>query len=184
MRTDLFDFDLPDDRIVLEPASPRDAARLLVVRPSTPSPRFSRGEGRGEGQPQTPTLEQPAAPHPIPLPMPEGAWGEGTRFDDRHVRDLPDLLRHGDALVFNDTRVIRAALQGERWRGDNRAQISFNLHKRIDESRWRAFARPAKRLAVGDRIRFGHDGRVCLLGTLDATVTEIGEAGEVGLSFS
>ena len=80
--------------------------------------------------------------------------------------------------------MIRAALQGERWRGDNRAQISFNLHKRIDESRWRAFARPAKRLAVGDRIRFGHDGRVCLLGTLDATVTEIGEAGEVELSFS
>jgi S-adenosylmethionine:tRNA ribosyltransferase-isomerase len=80
--------------------------------------------------------------------------------------------------------VIRAALQGERWRGDNRAQISFNLHKRIDESRWRAFARPAKRLGIGDRIRFGHDGRVCLLGTLDATVTEIGEAGEVELSFS
>ena len=73
--------------------------------------------------------------------------------------------------MFNDTRVIRAALQGERLRGENRARISFNLHKRVDESRWRAFARPAKRLAVGDRIRFGHDGRVCLLGTLDATVT-------------
>ena len=100
------------------------------------------------------------------------------------MRDLPDLLRPGDALVFNDTRVIRAALQGERVRGDSRAQISFNLHKRIDESRWRAFARPAKRLAVGDRIRFGHDGRVCLLGTLDATVAKIGEAGEVELSFS
>ena len=71
----------------------------------------------------------------------------------------------GDALVFNDTRVIRAALQGERMRGDNRARVAFNLHKRVDESRWRAFARPAKRLAVGDRIRFGHDGRVCLLGT-------------------
>ena len=110
--------------------------------------------------------------------------GRGTAFDDRLVRDLPDLLRPGDALVFNDTRVIRAALQGERLRGENRAQISFNLHKRIDESRWRAFARPAKRLAAGDRIRFGHDGRVCLLGTLDATVTEIGEAGEVELSFS
>ena len=69
-------------------------------------------------------------------------------------------------------------------RGDSRAQLSFNLHKRVDESRWRAFARPAKRLTPGDRIRFGHEGRVCLLGTLDATVSEIGEAGEVELSFS
>jgi S-adenosylmethionine:tRNA ribosyltransferase-isomerase len=100
------------------------------------------------------------------------------------VCDLPGLLRPGDALVFNDTRVIRAALQGERVRGENRAHISFNLHRRLDESRWRAFARPAKRLAAGDRIRFGHDGRVCLLGSLDATVTEVGDAGEVELSFS
>ena len=154
MRTDLFDFDLPDAAIALEPASPRDAARLLVVHPSSPSPRTT------------------------------SAWGEGTALEDRLVRDLPDLLRPGDALVFNDTRVIRAALQGERVRGENRAQIAFNLHKRIDESRWRAFARPAKRLATGDRIRFGHDGRVCLLGTLDASVSAIGEAGEVELSFS
>jgi S-adenosylmethionine:tRNA ribosyltransferase-isomerase len=94
------------------------------------------------------------------------------------------LLRPGDALVLNDTRVIPAALQGERLRGEGRAHISFNLHKRLDESRWRAFARPAKRLAAGDRIRFGHDGRVCLLGTLDATVLGIGEGGEVELSFS
>lgn len=140
MRTDLFDFDLPDDRIALEPADPRDSARLLVV----------------------------------------GAGGQ----DDRIVRDLPELLRPGDALVFNDTRVIRAALEGERLRGEARARVSFNLHKRVDASRWRAFARPAKRLAVGDRIRFGHDGRVCLLGTLDATVTEVGGEGEVELSFS
>jgi S-adenosylmethionine:tRNA ribosyltransferase-isomerase len=141
VRTDLFDFDLPDHAIALEPVSPRDAARLLVVRP-------------------------PGA------------------LEDRLVRDLPALLRPGDALVLNDTRVIRAALQGERSRGENRAAIDFNLHRRLDESRWRAFARPAKRLAVGDRIRFGHEGRVCLLGTLDATVAAIGEAGEVELSFS
>jgi S-adenosylmethionine:tRNA ribosyltransferase-isomerase len=151
MRTDLFDFDLPDDRIALEPASPRDAARLLVVRPPSPSPRLR---------------------------------GEGTGLDDRVVRDLPDLLRPGDALVFNDTRVIRAALRGERMRGENRAAISFNLHRRVDESRWRAFARPTKRLAAGDRIRFGNEGRVCLLGNLDATIADIGEAGEVELSFS
>jgi S-adenosylmethionine:tRNA ribosyltransferase-isomerase len=139
LRTDLFDFELPDDRIALQPATPRDAARLLVVR--------------------------------------------GGELEDRVVRDLPALLRPGDALVFNDTKVIRAALTGERLRGDARAVISFNLHKRLDEHRWRAFARPAKRLAVGDRVRFGHDGRVCLLGTLDATVSEIGEAGEVELAF-
>lgn len=140
MRTDLFDFDLPDDRIALEPAEPRDSARLLVV---------------GAGGPE-----------------------------DRAVRDLPELLRPGDALVFNDTRVIRAALEGERLRGEARARVSFNLHKRVDASRWRAFARPAKRLAVGDRIRFGHEGRVCFLGALDATVTEMGGDGEVELSFS
>jgi S-adenosylmethionine:tRNA ribosyltransferase-isomerase len=141
VRTDLFDFDLPDQAIALEPVSPRDAARLLVVRPP----------------------------------------GE---LEDRLVRDLPALLRPGDALVLNDTRVIRAALRGERARGENRAVIDFNLHRRLDESRWRAFARPAKRLAVGDRIRFGHEGRVCLLGTLDATIAAVGEAGEVELSFS
>jgi len=180
MRTDLFDFDLPDEAIALEPAFPRDAARLLVVRPHPPSPRLSRGEGRGEGQPHT--AAPASAPHPNPLPT-EG-WGEGIEFTDRSVRDLPALLRPGDALVFNDTRVIRAALQGERTRGDNRARVAFNLHKRVDASRWRAFARPAKRLAVGDRIRFGHEGRVCLLGSLDATVSVVGEAGEVELAFS
>ena len=105
-------------------------------------------------------------------------------LQDRLISDLPDLLRPGDALVLNDTRVIRAALQGERIRGDNRAAVSFNLHKRLDEHRWLAFARPAKRLAAGDRIRFGHDGRVCLLGTLEATVARVGEAGEVELAFS
>jgi S-adenosylmethionine:tRNA ribosyltransferase-isomerase len=86
--------------------------------------------------------------------------------------------------VVNDTRVIRAALQGERMRGANRAVVSFNLHKRLDEHRWLAFARPAKRLAAGDRVRFGHDGRVCLLGTLEASVVRVGEAGEVELAFS
>jgi S-adenosylmethionine:tRNA ribosyltransferase-isomerase len=190
MRTDLFDFDLPDDRIALEPVSPRDAARLLVVRPSSPSPRerhaegvlSARREGRGEGQQQASALV--SAPHPNPLPILEERWGEGTAFQDRVVRNLPELLRPGDVLVFNDTRVIRAALQGGRWRGENRAQIAFNLHKRLDESRWLAFARPAKRLAAGDRVRFGHDGRVCLLGTLEATVARTAEAGEVELSFS
>jgi S-adenosylmethionine:tRNA ribosyltransferase-isomerase len=142
MRTDLFDFDLPEDRIALAPASPRDAARLLAVRPST------------------------------------GA------LEDHVVRELPHLLAPGDVLVVNDTRVIRAALTGERVRGEARSKVSFNLHKRVDASRWRAFARPAKRLKEGDQIHFGHEGRVCLLGTLGATVTEMREGGEVELRFN
>jgi S-adenosylmethionine:tRNA ribosyltransferase-isomerase len=151
MRTDLFDFDLPDDRIALTPANPRDAACLLVVSP------FPRDGARGEAAPL---------------------------LQDRHISELPDLLRPSDALVVNDTRVIRAALQGERIRGANRAVVSFNLHRRVDEHRWLAFARPAKRLAAGDVVRFGHDGRVCLLGTLEASVVRVGEAGEVELAFS
>jgi S-adenosylmethionine:tRNA ribosyltransferase-isomerase len=181
MRTDLFDFDLPESAIALTPASPRDAARLLVVRPSpqtapeSPPPSWGRvregGNHDGSGIPP-------------PLTPPHQGEGDTVELEDRIVRDLPDLLRPGDALVFNDTRVIRAALHGERMRGESRAAISFNLHKRLDESRWRAFARPAKRLTPGDRIRFGNEGRVCLLGNLDATVAQVGEAGEVELSFS
>ena len=159
MKSELFDFGLPAERIALEPTSPRDAARLLIVRPGGPG-----------GQ-------EPARPS-------EDRAGRQTRFVDALVRALPDLLRPGDALVLNDTRVIRAALVGERRRGGQRATVSFNLHKRLDESRWLAFARPAKRLAAGDRIRFGHDGRVCLLGQLDATIAAVGAAGEVELCFS
>jgi S-adenosylmethionine:tRNA ribosyltransferase-isomerase len=173
MRTDLFDFDLPDDCIALEPTSPRDAARLLVVHPYPHAPTSSP---RRRGPTQISDALQRAGV--------DARLRGHDELEDRIVRDLPELLRPGDALVFNDTRVIRAALTGERVRGENRAHVSFNLHRRVDESRWRAFARPAKRLAAGDRIRFGHDGRVCLLGSLDASVTEVGEAGEVELSFS
>ena len=197
MRTDLFDFDLPDDRIALNPASPRDAARLLVVTshrlrrasPNSPLPPCGErvgGRGGSPGHPKSCSFPPPLALSPQAGRGEAGA-GSGERasaLQDRLVSDLPDLFRPGDALVFNDTRVIRAALQGERLRGKNRAVISFNLHKRVDEHRWLAFARPAKRLAAGDRIRFGHDGRVCLLGTLDATVARVGEAGEVELAFT
>jgi S-adenosylmethionine:tRNA ribosyltransferase-isomerase len=107
MRVDLFDFELPPERIALRPARPRDAARMLVV---------------------------------------EG----GKPFADRTVSDLPHLLRRGDVLVFNDTRVIPAQLEGRR--GD--AKIGATLHKRIDLRRWRAFIRNAKRLKAGDRIDF------------------------------
>jgi S-adenosylmethionine:tRNA ribosyltransferase-isomerase len=140
MKVDLFDFDLPDDRIALRPAEPRDSARLLVVRP-----------GRG--------------------------------FEDRYVTDLPDLLDAGDLLIFNDTKVIPAQLTGIRRRGDSAAEIDATLHMRIAADRWKAFVRPAKRLAAGDRISFGHHGNACFLGKLEATVAEKGEAGEVTLAF-
>jgi S-adenosylmethionine:tRNA ribosyltransferase-isomerase len=176
MRTDLFDFELPEECIALHPVAPRDAARLLVVR--SPSPRPSRGEGWGEGQPQT--AAPVSAPHPNPLSTQE-AWGEG--IEDRIVRDLPGLLRPGDALVFNDTRVIPAALAGVRRRGDLEAHVEATLIERLAPDRWRALARPAKRLEPGDRLHFGHGGDVCLMGALDATVLARGEGGEVDIAF-
>jgi len=108
MRVDLFDFELPPERIALRPASPRDSARMLVLD------------------------------------------GEGVA--DRLVSDLPAMLRAGDMLVFNDTRVIRAQLQGRR----GEARIGATLHKREGPRRWRAFIRNAKRLGEGDRIDFGN----------------------------
>jgi S-adenosylmethionine:tRNA ribosyltransferase-isomerase len=144
MRTDLFDFELPPDRIALRPIAPRDAARLLVVRPG-----------------MTPETE------------------------DRGVRDLPDLLQPGDAVVVNDTRVIPARLRGRRLgRGVTEPAIEATLHRRLDGSRWRAFVRPGKRLSVGDVVRFGDEGKVCFLGQLDATVAAKGEGGEVTLAFA
>ena len=107
MNVDLFDFELPPERIALRPVRPRDAARMLVV----------------DGQ----------AP-----------------FADRIVRELPSLLRAGDVLVFNDTRVIPAQLEGLR----GQARIGATLHKRIDLRRWQAFVRNAKRLREGDTIAF------------------------------
>ena len=140
MKVDLFDFDLPDERIALRPANPRDTARMLVV-------------------------------------------GTDGVFGDRNVFDLPKLLRAGDALVFNDTKVIPAQLHGIRTRGENRSGVDATLHMRVAPDRWRAFMRPAKRLAVGDRVAFGHTAEACMIGVLDATVVEKGEAGEVELAF-
>src|SRR5262249_15505864 len=114
MRTALFDFELPPDRIAFRPIAPRAAARLLVVRP-----------------------------------------GETPELADRGVRDLPDLLRPGDALVVNDTKVIAARLRGRRiGRGTFEPAIEATLHQRLDGSRWRAFVKPAKRLSPGDVVRF------------------------------
>lgn len=109
--------------------------------------------------------------------------GAVREFSDRVIADLPRILRRGDALVLNDTRVIPARLEGERLREETSARIEATLIRREGPERWRALVRPAKRLREGDRIRFGHEGRVCLLGTLDATVEERGEGGEALLRF-
>lgn len=77
--------------------------------------------------------------------------GGESALQDMTVRDLPDLLRAGDVLVFNDTRVIPAQLEGRR----GEAKIGATLHKRIDLRRWQAFVRNAKRLHEGDRVEFG-----------------------------
>mgnify|MGYP001765179527 CR=1 FL=1 len=142
MRVDLFDFDLPPERIALRPAMPRESARLLVVRPG--------------GEPE---------------------------FIDATVGDLPTYLRAADALVFNDTRVIPAELHGVRIRGENRVTVAFNLIERVGANRWRAFARPGKRLKAGDRVLFGEEGRVCLLGEVWASVMAKAEDGVVDLAF-
>ena len=103
--------------------------------------------------------------------------------EDLHVFDLPSLLEPGDALIFNDTKVIPAQLEGMREREGNVSQVSATLHMRVGIDRWKAFIRPAKRVKQGDRIRFGHSGSACLTGTLDAMVAEKGDAGEVLLVF-
>jgi S-adenosylmethionine:tRNA ribosyltransferase-isomerase len=97
---------------------------------------------------------------------------------DHQVSDLPSLLRADDVLVFNDTRTIPAALTATRparQQGAPDLQASVNLHQRLDGASWKAFARPAKRLAVGDTLHFA-DG-------LCAQILARGEGGEVTLTF-
>ena len=107
----------------------------------------------------------------------------GRALQDRRVSDLPELLRAGDVLVFNDTKVIPAQLRGTRRRDGAVVEVSATLLERIDEANWWALAKPGRRLKAGDRIRFGHEGRVCLLGTLEATVEEKLADGRVRLAF-
>ena len=108
----------------------------------------------------------------------------GAVLRDRIVADLPLWLEPGDQLVVNDTRVISAQLTGRRIGRDTEPKIEATLIKRLDGSRWQALVRPAKKLAPGDMVRFGNEGRVCLLGNLDAEVEHKGDDGEVTLSFS
>ena len=127
MRVDLFDFELLPELIALRPASPRDSARMLVVR--------------------------------------------GDSFADKKVTDLPALLLAGDVLVFNDTRVIPAQLEGRR----GGARIGATLHKREGPRAWRAFIRNAKRVREEDAIDFGSG--------VSATASERGEDGSLLLTF-
>ena len=91
---------------------------------------------------------------------------------DRRFSDLVELLAPGDMLVFNDTRVIPARLVGRR----GEVRIEVTLHKVIDDSRWDAFVRPARKLKLGDRLAFAED--------FEAEVIAKGRGGEVRLRFS
>ncbi len=135
MKTADFDFDLPEDRIALRPAEPRDSARLLIVR--------------------------------------AGALADHT------IADLPDFLRPGDALVFNDTRVIPARLSGIRERLGPEGEtltvpVEATLHHRDAPDVWSAFMKPGKRIKPGDTIRFD---------SLTATVRSKDEDGLITLAF-
>ncbi|MCS0503544.1 tRNA preQ1(34) S-adenosylmethionine ribosyltransferase-isomerase QueA [Ancylobacter mangrovi] len=142
MHVNLFDFELPPERIALRPVSPRDAARMLVIRP-----------------------------------------GAEPELTDAHVRDLPEVLAPGDALVVNDTRVVPARLDGIRRRTSSQGEgvhVEAMLHKRITADTWLVLARPGKRLAPGDVIEFSAPAGVR---HLSATLEAKGEGGEVTLRF-
>jgi S-adenosylmethionine:tRNA ribosyltransferase-isomerase len=100
----------------------------------------------------------------------------GRGVEDHTVRDLPRLLKPSDCLVFNDTRVIPAQLQGRRGDPVTGATIGATLHKREGPRTWRAFVRNGKRLSDGDTIDFGHD--------VAAIASARGEDGSWLLTFS
>ena len=137
MKTDLFDFDLPDSAIALRPARPRDSAKLLHVA------------------------------------------ADGV-MSDHIVRDLAGVLRAGDVLVLNDTRVLPAAMTATRparaHGGGGDVTVGVNLHKHEADDRWRAFVRPAKRLKNDDIIYFSD--------RLSATVSDKRDGGDLALTFN
>ena len=108
----------------------------------------------------------------------------GAVLRDRIIADLPQWLEPGDQLVVNDTKVISAQLKGRRIGRETEPKIEATLIKRLDGSRWQALVKPAKKLSIGDVVRFGNEGRVGLLGHLDAQVEHKGQDGEITLSFS
>jgi S-adenosylmethionine:tRNA ribosyltransferase-isomerase len=141
VRVDSFDFDLPQERIALRPALPRDSSRLLVVQ----------SDGGLQSQ---------------------------------SVSDLPDFFQSGDILVFNNTKVIPARLAGNRvGRAGTNPAIEVTLHQRESDDTWKAFAKPARKLVVGDRLRFGGGNDACFAGTMEASVVEKLDGGEIALKF-
>ncbi|MDD7908772.1 tRNA preQ1(34) S-adenosylmethionine ribosyltransferase-isomerase QueA [Pseudovibrio exalbescens] len=142
MRVDDFDFDLPTENIALRPVKPRDASRMLVVRP-----------------------------------------GADQLLEDSAVLSLPDLLEPGDALVFNNTKVIPAQLLGFRDRDGVRAKVGVTLHQKVSANEWRAFVKPAKKLRLDDTVKFyGNDDGEGEL-KLSALICEKSEAGDLLLRF-
>ena len=131
MDVSLFDFELPEDRIALRPASPRDSARMMVIH--------------RDGQ-----------------------------IEHRQVKNLPDYLRGGDAMVVNDTRVIPARLRGVRLRATGQARIEILLHRRLASNQFAILARPARKLALNDTL---------VIGDLTATVIARGQNGEAEIEF-
>ncbi len=130
LRLSEFDFVLPPERIAQRPAQPRDAARLLHVRPDG--------------------------------------------LADHTVRDLPSLLRPGDVLVVNDTRVIPAQLAARR----GAARVGITLDRPREDGAWQALARNARRLHPGDELTFDGDAK------LSATVLAREPDGSVALRFN
>src|SRR5260370_8088662 len=110
--------------------------------------------------------------------QPDGVLRDGI------VADLPHWLEPGDQLVGKDTRVISAQLSGRRIGRETEPKIEATLIKRLDGSRWQALVRPAKKLSRGDVVRFGHEGRVCLLGHLHAQVDHKGSDAQTTLPVS
>jgi len=97
------------------------------------------------------------------------------RISHRTIRDLPDYLRAGDALLVNDTKVIPARLYGQRLRASGPAKIEVLLHRRLAGDRFSVLARPARKLAVGDKLVFGN---------MQAQVAARGDNGEAELQFA
>lgn len=140
MRTDAFDFALPDDLIALRPPPSRDGGRLLIVQPNAERNFMLR---------------------------------------DSRITALPDELRAGDALVFNDTKVLAAFLKGERIRDGSRVAVSINLLSRLSATTWSALAKPARRLKAGDLLRFAPDDGDALTGR----IVETYEGGRIDVAF-